>query len=149
MAGLAGFRDGPPWHWLVGHWHGCLDGALPEEPPVGRPVFAADRGHGGTAEGQRQGPAGSRAQCPSCSVPLLEEGGHREPRQPPVRRVVPRRQGLQGMAGLHAANVQGRDLDRLTWQLLVGQVVVQQAVQTVVDLLQVHLFVLKRGEKPQ
>lgn len=49
------------------------------------------------------------------------------------------------MAGLHAANVQGRDLDRLTRQLLVGQVVVQQAVQTVVDLLQVHLFVLHRG----
>lgn len=144
MAGLTGFWDGSSWHWLVGHWHGCLDWALPEEPPIGRPVFAADRGHGGTAEGQGQGSASGCPQCPSCPMmTLLEEGGHREPRWPPIGWVVPSGQGLQGLAGLHAANVQGRDLDRLAWQLLVGQVLVQQAVQTMVDLFQVHLFVLK------
>lgn len=49
MAGFIGFWDGSSWHRLVGHWHGCLDWALPEEPPVGCSVFAADRGHGGTA----------------------------------------------------------------------------------------------------
>lgn len=74
---------------------------------------------------------------------FLQEGGHREPRQPPVGRVVSGRQSLQGLAGLHAANVQGRDLDGLTRQLLVGQVVVQETVQSLVDLLQVHLFVLQ------
>lgn len=57
MAGLTGLWDGSSWHWLVGHWHGGLDRALPEQPSVGRPVFAADRGHGGTAEGQGQVPA--------------------------------------------------------------------------------------------
>lgn len=61
--------------------------------------------------------------------------------------VVPNRQGLQGLAGLHAANVQGRDLDGLAWQLLVGQVFVQEAVQTLVDLFQVHLFVLKDRQR--
>lgn len=57
MAGLTGFWDGSSWHWLVGHWHGCLDWALPEQPSIGCPVFAANRGHGGTAEGQGQVPA--------------------------------------------------------------------------------------------
>lgn len=147
VAGLTGFWDGSSWHWLVGHWHGCLDWALPEEPPIGCPVFAADRGHGGTAEGQGQGPARGHAQCPSCPMTLLEEGAHREPRRPPMGWVVPRRQDLQGLAGLHAANVQGRDLDRLAWQLLVGQVLVQEAVQTLVDLFQVHLFVLEMDGK--
>jgi len=147
VAGLTGFWDGSSWHRLVGHWHGCLAWALPEEPPVGRPVFAADRGHGGTAEGQGQGPASGRAQCPSCPTTLLEEGGHREPRRPPMSWVVPRRQGLEGVAGLHAANVQGRDLDRLAGQLFVGQVLVQEAVQTMVDLFQVHLFVLQMDGK--
>ena len=142
VAGLIGFWDGSSWHWLVGHWHGCLDWAQPEEPPIGRPVFAADRGHGGTAEGQGQGPASGCAQCPSHPTTLLEEGGHRETWQAPMGWVVPGRQGLQGLAGMHAANVQGRDLDRLAWQLLVGQVFVQEAAQTMVDLLQVHLFVL-------
>lgn len=71
MAGLAGFRDGPARHWLVGHWHGRLDGALAEEAAVGRPVFAADGGHGGAAERQGQGPACSAAQRPSRSVSLL------------------------------------------------------------------------------
>lgn len=74
---------------------------------------------------------------------LLEEGAHREWWRPPMGWVVPYRQDLQGLAGLHAANVQSRDLDRLAWQLLVGQVFVQEAVQTLVDLLQVHLFVLQ------
>lgn len=71
MTGLAGFRDGPAWHWLVGHWHGRLDGALAKEAAVGRPVFAADGGHGGAAEWQRQGPACGAAQSPSRSVSLL------------------------------------------------------------------------------
>lgn len=57
VAGLTGFWDGSSWHWLVGHWRGCLDWALAEQPSVGRPVFAADRGHGGAAEGQGQVPA--------------------------------------------------------------------------------------------
>lgn len=143
MAGLTGFWDASSWHWLVGHWHGCLDWALPEKPPIGCPVFAADRGHGGTAERQGQGPASSCTQCPSSPVSLLEEGGDREPWQAPMGWVVSSRQGLQGMTGLDAANVQGRDLDRLTWQLLVGQVLIQEAVQTLVNLFQIHLFVLK------
>lgn len=74
---------------------------------------------------------------------FLQEGGDREARQPPVGRVVPGGQGLQGLAGLHAVHVQARDLHGLSWQLLVGQVLVQEAVQTLVDLLQVHLFVLR------
>lgn len=74
---------------------------------------------------------------------FLQEGGHREPRQPPVGWVVSGRQSLQGLAGLHAVHVQARDLNGLTWQLLVGQVLVQETVQTLVDLLQVHLFVLQ------
>lgn len=57
VAGLTGFWDGSSWHWLVGHGHGCLDGALAEQPSVGSPVFAADGGHGGAAEGQGQVPA--------------------------------------------------------------------------------------------
>lgn len=141
MAGLSGFWDGSSRHWLVGHWHGRLDWTLPEEPPVGCPVFAADGGHGGAAEGQGQGPADGSAQCPS--VTLLEEAGHRQRWRPPMGWVVPGRQGLQGLAGLHAADVQSRDLDRLARQLLVGQVLVQEAVQTLVDLLKVHFFVLE------
>lgn len=146
MAGLAGFGDGSSWHWLVGHGQGGLDWALAEQPPVGGPVFAADGGHGGAAEGQGQVPASAYAHCPSSPVTLLQEGGDREPRQPPVGRVVPGGQGLQGLAGLHAVHVQGGDLDGLTRQLLVGQVLVQETVQTLVDLLQVHLLVLQ-GER--
>ena len=131
---------------MVGQWHGGLEGALTEEPPVGGSVFAANRGHGGTAEGQGEGPATGRAESPSCPTTLLEEGGHRE-RRPPVAGVVPHRQAFQGLAGLDVADVQGRDLDRLAWQLLVSQVLVQQAVQTLVDLLQIHLFVLGKGRE--
>lgn len=58
-----------------------------------------------------------------------------------MRWVVSSRQSLQGLTGLHA--VQGRDLNGLAWQLLVGQVLIQEAVQSVVNLLQIHLFVLK------
>lgn len=94
VAGLADFWDGSSWHWLVGHWHGCLDWTLSEKPSVWCPVFAADRGHGGTAEGQGQGPASGCSQCPSCTMTLLEEGGHRERRWAPMGWVVPRRQGL-------------------------------------------------------
>lgn len=143
VAGLSDFSDGSSWHWLVGHWHGWLDWALPEEPSVGCPVFAADRGHGSTAERKGQVPASGRTQCSPSPMSLLEKRGHREPWQPPVGWVLSSRQCLQGLTGLYAANVQGRDLDRLTWQLLVGQVLVQEAVQTLVDLFQVHLFVLQ------
>lgn len=57
MAGITGFWDGSSWHWLVGHWHGSLQWALPEQSSIWCPVFAADRGHCGTAEGQGQVPA--------------------------------------------------------------------------------------------
>lgn len=40
MGGLNGFGYGSCGDCLVGHWHGCLARALPEEPPVGCPVFA-------------------------------------------------------------------------------------------------------------
>lgn len=40
MGGLNGFGYGSCGDCLVGHWHGCLARALPEEPPVGSPVFA-------------------------------------------------------------------------------------------------------------
>ena len=143
VAWLTSFWDGSSWHWLVGHWHGCLNRALAEQSSIGCPVFAADRGHGGTAEGQRQVPASGSTECPSCPMTLLEEGGHREPWQPPVSWIVSSGQGLQGLTRLHTAHVQGRDLDRLAWQLLVSQVFVHEAVQTMVYLFQVHLFVLK------
>lgn len=78
---------------------------------------------------------------------LLEESGHGEWWWPPVCWVVPNRQGLQRLAGLHPANVQCRDLNRLAWQLLVSQVLIQEAVQTLVDLFQIHLFVLKMNGK--
>lgn len=120
MAGLVGFQDGSSWCWLVGQWHRCLDWALPKEATIGRPVFAPDGGHGGTAEGQGQGPASSCSQCPFCSVTLLKEAGHRQWRWPPVWWIVPNRQGLQRLAGLHSTNVQGGDLDRLARQLLVS-----------------------------
>lgn len=144
VAGLAAFGEGSSWQRWVGHGHGALDWALAEQPSVGGPVFAADGGHGGAAEGQGQVPASAGAHCPYGPVTFLQEGGDREPRrQPPVGRVVPGRQSLQGLAGLHAVHVQGRDLHRLTRQLLVDQVLVQETVQTLVDLLQVHLFVLQ------
>ncbi len=47
---LNSFWDGSSWYWLVGHWHGSLDGTLSEQAPVGSPVFALDGGHGRAAE---------------------------------------------------------------------------------------------------
>lgn len=120
MARLIGFWDGSSWCWLVGQWHGCLDWALPEEPPVGRPVFAPDGGHGGTAEGQRQGPARHCSQCSAYPMTLLKEAGHRQWWRPPVWWVVSDRQSLQRLAGLHSTNIQGGDLDGLARQLLMG-----------------------------
>lgn len=120
VAGITGLWDGPSWNWLVGHWHGCLDWTLPEESPVWRSVLASNGGHCGTAERQRQGPATCCAQCPSNPMTLLEESGHRERRWTPVGWVFPNRQSLQRLAGLHSANIQGWDLNRLAWQLLVG-----------------------------
>lgn len=57
-----------------------------------------------------------------------EEGGHSEAR---------------GQAGLHAADVQRRDLDRGAGDLLVDQVLVQKTVHTTVHLFQIHLLVLQ------
>lgn len=71
MAGINGFGYGSCGDCLVGHWHGCLARALPEEPPVGSPVFAL---HGaaeaGAAERVVQGQRGAaralgRGQCPA------------------------------------------------------------------------------------
>lgn len=70
-----------------------------------------------------------------------EEGGHSETRG----RVVPpglRPRDQRGLAGLHAADVQRRDLDRGAGDLLVGQVLVQKTVHTTMHLFQIHLLVL-------
>lgn len=72
-----------------------------------------------------------------------EEGGHSEARG----RVVPhglRPRTQRALAGLHAADVQRRDLDRGAGDLLVGQVLVQKTVHTTMHLFQIHLLVLKR-----
>lgn len=70
-----------------------------------------------------------------------EEGGHTEARG----RVVPhglRPRHQRALAGLHAADVQRRDLDRGAGDLLVGQVLVQKTVHTTMHLFQIHLLVL-------
>lgn len=75
-----------------------------------------------------------------CPLPG-EEGGHSEARG----RVVPpglRARDQRGLAGLHAADVQRRDLDRGAGDLLVGQVLVQKTVHTTMHLFQIHLLVL-------
>lgn len=75
-----------------------------------------------------------------CPLPG-EEGGHTEARG----RVVPpglRARDQRGLAGLHAADVQRRDLDRGAGDLLVDQVLVQKTVHTTMHLFQVHLLVL-------
>lgn len=78
MGGINGFGDRSSCHWWVGHWHGCLAGALPEETPVGGPVFALDGGgNGGAAQGQGERSARPWCQCPAHSMGLLwQEGAH-------------------------------------------------------------------------
>lgn len=78
VGGFNGFGDGSSYHWWVGHWHGRLAGALPEETPVGSPVFALDGGgDGGAAQGQRECSARPWCQCPAHSMGLLwQEGAH-------------------------------------------------------------------------
>lgn len=139
MAWINGFWDGSPGHCLVRDGHRCLYGALAEKASVGRPVFAA---HGawqsGTAEREGKAPSG-HATDPRT---LLEEGSHGQ---------APRGEISHGFLGAllwpHAAHVQGRDLQRLTWQLLVRQIVLHQPTQTLVNLLQIHLFVLGMTKK--
>ena len=69
-----------------------------------------------------------------------EERGHSEARGG----VVPPGLRPLRLAGLHAADVQRRDLDRGAGDLLVDQVLVQKTVHTTMHLLQVHLLVLQR-----
>lgn len=69
-----------------------------------------------------------------------EIGAHRQARA----RVVPHR--LQLLAGLHAADVQRRDLDRRAGDLLVCHVLVHKTVHTPMHLFQIHLLVLE-GER--
>lgn len=83
----------------------------------------------------RMGKRGRRPPLPG------QVGGHSEARG----RVVPpglRARHQRGLAGLHAADVQRRDLDRGAGDLLVGQVLVQKTVHTTMHLFQVHLLVL-------
>lgn len=158
VASVNGFGYGSCGDCLVGHWHGRLARALAEEPPVGCPVFALHGGAEAAAEWvmQRQRAAArtlGRGQCPAQGPPMVrmgqrrwrplpgEESGHSEPRGG----VVPH--GLAGLAGLHAADVQRRDLDRGAGDLLVGQVLVQKTVHTTVHLFQIHLLVLQEEEE--
>lgn len=134
MAWINGFWDGSPGHCLVRDGHRCLYGALAEKASVGRPVFAAHGGwQSGTAEREGEAPSGHAADPRT----LLEEGSHGQ---------APRGEISHGFLGAllwpHAAHVQGRDLQRLTWQLRVCQIVLHQPTQTLVNLLQIHLFVL-------
>ena len=184
VGGVNGFGYGSSGDSLVGHWHGILAGALAEQPPVGRPVFAlhgaADgcaaervmcgRPQRGAAREQRLGVAhcpaqrsppmvrvreavGQRQRWRQLRAPLPpgEVGGHREARGRIVPHGLPpsRPQRGAGWAGLHAADVQRRDLDRVAGDLLVGKVLVQKTVHTTVHLFQVHLLVLQEEEEEE
>lgn len=144
VGGLNGFGDGSSWHWGVGHWHGRLAGALPEETPVGGPVFALDGGgHGGAAQGQGKRSARPWCQCPAHSMGLLwQEGAHGKSRAHEIPASFPCR-----LARLHATDVQGRDLDRRPGDLLVCHVLVYETVHAPMHLLQVHLLVLERARE--
>lgn len=160
VAGINGFGQWSCGDCLVGQWHGGLARALAEEPPVGGPVFALQGatetgGAERVVQGQR---AAARAlgwrQCPAQGPPMVRMGkrrrlhplpgkvrGHSETRG----RVVPhglRPRNQRGLAGLHSADVQRRDLDRGAGDLLVGQVLVQKTVHTTMYLFQIHLLVL-------
>lgn len=69
---------------------------------------------------------------------LREEGAHRQARARVVSHSLPL------LVGRHAADVQGRDLDRWCGDLLVCHVLVQKTVHTPMHLFQVHLLVLER-----
>lgn len=160
VAGINGFGQWSCGDCLVGQWHGGLARALAEEPPVGGPVFALQcatetGGAERVVQGQR---VAARAlgwrQCPAQGPPMVrmgkrrrlhplpgKVGGHSETRG----RVVPhglRPRNQRGLAGLHSADVQRRDLDRGAGDLLVGQVLVQKTVHTTMHLFQIHLLVL-------
>lgn len=139
MAWINGFWDGSPGHCLVRDGHRCLYGALAEKASVGRPVFAAHGGRkSGTAEREGEAPSGHAADPRT----LLEERSHG---QAPTGEIS---HGFLGaLLWTHAAHVQGRDLQRLTWELLVRQIVLHQPTQTLVNLLQIHLFVLGMTKK--
>lgn len=144
MGGINGFCDGSSWHRWVGHWHGRLAGALPEETPVGSPVFALDGGgHGGAAQGQGERSARPWCQCPAHSMGLLlQETAHGKSRAREIPASFPCR-----LTRLHATDVQGRDLDRWSGDLLVCHVLVYKTVHAPMHLLQVHLFVLERARE--
>lgn len=136
---LNSFWDGSSWYWLVGHWHGRLGGTLSEQAPVGSPVFALDGWNGGAAERKGQGAARTLGQRPAHPMSLIrEEGAHRQARARVVSHSLPL------LAGRHAADVQGRDLDRWCGDLLVCHVLVHKTVHTPMHLFQVHLLVLER-----
>lgn len=166
VASVNGFGYGSCGDCLVGHWHGRLARALAEEPPVGCPVFAL---HGGAEAAaaewvmQRQCAAARTlgwGQCPAQGPPMVrmgqrrwrplpgEESGHSEPRGGVVPHGL-RPRDQRGLAGLHAADVQRRDLDRGAGDLLVGQVLVQKTVHTTVHLFQIHLLVLQEEEEEE
>lgn len=141
VGGVNGFGYGSCGDCLVGHWH--LARTLAEEPPVGRPVFALH----GAAEAERvvRGQRGAaralgQGQRPAEGPPMVRVGERR-------RRPLPWEEGghseARGQVGLHAADVQRRDLDRGAGDLLVGQVLVQKTVHTPVHLFQIHLLVLE------
>lgn len=69
---------------------------------------------------------------------LREEGAHRQARARVVSHSLPL------LVGRHAADVQGRDLDRWCGDLLVCHVLVHKTVHTPMHLFQVHLLVLER-----
>lgn len=160
VAGINGFGQWSCGDCLVGQWHGGLARALAEEPPVGGPVFALQGAtETGGAERVVQGQRVAARdlgwwQCPSQGPPMVrmgkrrrlhplpgKVGGHSETRG----RVVPhglRPRNQRGLAGLHSADVQRRDLDRGAGNLLVSQVLVQKTVHTTMHLFQIHLLVL-------
>lgn len=165
VASVNGFWYGSCGDCLVGHWHGRLARALAEEPPVGRPVFALHGGAEAAAAAERvmqRQRAAARTlrwgQCPAQGPPMVRKGQRRRSPLPGQESghsecrggVVPhglRSLDQRGLAGLHAADVQRRDLDRGAGDLLVGQVLVQKTVHTTVHLFQIHLLVLQEEEE--
>lgn len=116
--------------------HGAAEAAAAERVMGGQRAAAMALG-----QGQRpaEGPPmvmGEGKRWRRCSPLPGKEGGHSEV----PHGLGPLNQG--GLAGLHAADVQRRDLDRVAWDLLVGQVLVQKTVYTAVHLFQIHLLVL-------
>lgn len=105
-------------------------------------MFALDGGQGGAAERKGEGAARTLDQCPAHPMSLIrDEGAHRQA----LARVVSHSFPL--LAGRHAADVQGRDLDRRRGDLLVCHVLVHKTVHTPMHLFQVHLPVLEKGRE--